>query len=172
MVERVNNPRLRGVMEKLRKYRYPALILAAGLLLLLIPTGGKKTEAVPVKTEEASEYDLEAFTLAAEQALSRIPGAGQVTLLLTLESDGMTSYLSDRSESLRESDSQIQQETVLISRDGDQVPVVVTRNYPQYRGAVALCEGGDSPAVVLCIKEALSSLTGLGMDKITVLSSN
>ena len=41
--------------------------------------------------------------------------------------------------------------------------------YPVYKGAVVVCEGADHASVKLNIVQAVSSLTGLGSDKITVL---
>ena len=45
MVEYVKNNSWKIPMEKLKKYRYPALILLLGLLLLLLPVD-KKSEPV------------------------------------------------------------------------------------------------------------------------------
>ena len=41
--------------------------------------------------------------------------------------------------------------------------------YPVYQGAVVVCEGAERAAVRLAIVEAVSSLTGLGSDKISVI---
>ena len=47
--------------------------------------------------------------------------------------------------------------------------VVVTREtYPQYRGALVVCEGGGNDAVRLQVVSAVSALTGLGADKISI----
>lgn len=163
--------RLRGLGKK---YRYTALILALGVALMLIPTGGKSKdtqEPVTVMEEAVSQndFDLTVFTKNAEQLLSGIQGAGKVSLLFTLEQEGVSTYLFDETSRQNPDDSERQTETVLTQRDGDQVPVTVTRTFPKFRGAVVLCQGAQDPNVILGIKEAISSLTGLGMDKITVL---
>ncbi len=171
MVEYVKGVKL--PLEKLKKYRYPALILALGLLLLLLPSGGsrgEKTQAMePV--QDTADFDLAAFTKEAEALLSGIQGAGKVKLLLTLETDGRREFQIDQNRSQSESGEQLQQQTVLVSGDGGQTPVAVTRSYPSFRGAVVLTQGATSQSLTLSIKEALSSLTGLGMDRITVLQS-
>ena len=41
--------------------------------------------------------------------------------------------------------------------------------YPQFRGALVVCQGGGDPAVRLAVIEAVSALTGLGSDKISVV---
>ena len=159
-------------MKKLkieRKYLYPALILLLGLTLLLIPSGGKReeTETAPEVTE--SGFSLSEYTREMEALLSQIQGAGEVHLLLSLETDGETSYLADRTESVSGDSGQTQLQTVLTHEGGDQLPVVQKKTYPRFRGAVVVCGGADEAAVTLRVKEAVSCLTGLGMDRITVL---
>ena len=39
---------------------------------------------------------------------------------------------------------------------------------PVYLGAIIVCQGGDSPAVRLAVVEAVSNVTGIGSDRITV----
>ena len=158
--------------EQLKKYRYPALILALGLLLLLIPGGRGKTvtaEPEPREQEEAG-FDLSAFTEEAESLLSQLQGAGEVRLLLTLEDDGAREYLMDSAISRGDSLDQTDRKAVLLTRDGEEFPVTVYRTYPRFRGALVVCKESN-PTLTLKIKEAVSGLTGLGMDRITVLSS-
>ncbi|MFQ8983403.1 MAG: hypothetical protein ACLR6W_04145 [Evtepia sp.] len=49
-----------------------------------------------------------------------------------------------------------------------QETVTVQEIYPRYQGALVVCPGGDDPEVRLQITEALSALTGLGADKISI----
>ena len=156
-------------MELLRKYRYPALILLLGLALLLIPSGGKQKQDETVSEVTESGFSLSEYTREMEELLSEVQGAGEVHLLLSLDTDGETSYLSDRTESVSGDSSQTQLETVLTHEGGDQLPVVEKKTYPKFRGAVVVCSGADEAAVTLRVKEAVSCLTGLGMDRITVL---
>lgn len=155
-----------------KKYRYPALILALGLVLLMLPTGEKETASVTdaaVQTVESTGFDLEAFTAQTEELLSGISGAGNVKLLLTLDTDGVNTYLADETSYQEAETQEIESQTVLVKQGSDEAPVSVTREFPAFRGAVVLCQGAQDPKVTLGIKEAISSLTGLGMDKITVL---
>ena len=149
---------MKELIGRLKEYRYPALILALGLILMLLPGRERRQEtAAP-----AAEFDLAAFTRETEDLLSRVRGAGEVRVLMTLEYLDGREYLQD----LRETGDARETETVL---DGDRAPVVSRRQGPVFRGAVVLAEGGGSPRVALGLKEALASLTGLGMDRITVM---
>lgn len=163
-----------GIMEKLqllgRKYKYPALILALGVLLLLFPTGKESdVEETAAAPSASGEFDLSQFTSDAEDLLSGLSGAGRVRLLLALETDGENTFLTDENRSEGEGNTQLQSQAVLVKEGSDEVPVSVTSTFPTFRGAVVLCQGAQDPKVILGIKEAISSLTGLGMDKITVL---
>ena len=40
--------------------------------------------------------------------------------------------------------------------------------YPTYRGALVVCQGGDRADVKLAVTEAVSALTGLSSDRVTV----
>lgn len=168
----------RDIFDKLgawgKRYRYPMLILALGLILMLLPTGKKTDSGTAVletaaPTETAGDFDLDTFTAQTEQLLSGISGAGSVRLLLTLDTDGVSTYLSDETSRQEGEDTERESQTVLVQQGSDEAPVSVTRAFPTFRGAVVLCQGAQDPKVTLGIKEAISSLTGLGMDKITVL---
>ena len=52
---------------------------------------------------------------------------------------------------------------------GGEDVVVTQERYPQYRGALVVCDGGGVDAVRLQVIEAVSALTGLGADRIAVV---
>ena len=61
-------------------------------------------------------------------------------------------------------------ETVTVSRGGGSEDIVVTQQlYPVYQGALVVCQGADQAAVRLAVTEAVSALTGLSSDRITVV---
>ena len=43
---------------------------------------------------------------------------------------------------------------------------------PQFQGALVVCPGGGDPAVQLRLLEAVSALTGLGSDRISICEGN
>lgn len=174
MVKYVTNV-IKTLGEKLpwKKALCPALILLLGIVLLRLPGGASAPESNSGEIEQAApqtfDFDLGQFTAETETLLSEIQGAGRVQLLFTLESDGTRDYLMD--ESRAEEDGRLERKTVLASQEGNQVPITAVRRYPVFRGALVVCQGGDRAEVRLAVKEAVASLTGLGMDHITVLKS-
>ncbi len=150
------------VKASMGRYRLVWLVILAGLILLLLPTGEKEGEA-----REETEQTQSAFDLAATEALSKIHGAGEVTVVLTV-ANGPRQILAenvDRDGSQGEEKT----ETVVLSRgSGSQETVTVQEIYPRYQGALLVCAGGDDPTVRLQLTEAMSALTGLGADKISI----
>lgn len=145
------------LVELLRKYRYALLVLLLGLILMGIPRQ-KAPEATPT-----TEPPVQDFSHSLEEILGSIQGVGRVRVLLTQSSGEETVYQTDpgTGENL---------DTVILSRgSGQQEGLVRQVNPPEYLGALVVCQGGDSPTVRLQVAEAVSRVTGLGMDRISVM---
>jgi len=104
-----------------------------------------------------------------EQLLSQVDGAGRVQVLLSLQSGMHHTYQQDMQSNTEDETVQMQSQTVLCREGSDECPVLIGTDYPVYRGAVVICEGADRAKVQLDIIRAVSSLTGLGTDRITVI---
>ena len=145
------------------KYKYPVLVVLVGLGLMLLP-GRTEPESTAAVAETVSAPDLETRLAA---ILSQIDGVGRVQVLLTEESGREILYQTD---SQTETDRRTE-DTVLVE-DADRTETGLIRQTlePKYRGAVVLCQGADNPTVRLAIVEAVRCVTGLGADKISVLS--
>lgn len=155
--------KVKGSMEK---YRLVWLVILAGLVLLMFPTGEKEDPPEEGASPEAGQFDLAAMETRLSAALSRIEGAGEVTVILTLE-DGPRQVLAQNVD--RETGEGEKTETVVLSRgSSSQETVVVQELYPSYQGALLVCPGGDDPHVRLQLTEATSALTGLGADRISI----
>lgn len=152
----------------LDKYKYVLLVLAAGLVLLLWPSGEREKTAPEPAGGEAEEFDLAALEEKLSQVLSQVEGAGEATVVLTLRSGAERVPLTDRSTSSRERESQVEEKTVVINTGSGQQAVVRLERAPVFQGAVVVCPGGDQAEVRLLLTQAVSSLTGLGSDKITI----
>lgn len=162
------------LLERLKPYRLALIVLGAGLLLLLLPSGGgRAAQETAAAAEQTEEQWLRALQQELADTLSRVEGAGQLTLMLSVETGMRRELAGDRETEQRESESLSRRETVILSSAGGGQEVVVTRSgYPVFRGAVVVCEGGDLPAVRLAITGAVTALTGLSSDKISVLKGN
>lgn len=158
--------------ELFQKYKYVLLVIAAGIMLLLLPLGREEnpasggTESQNENSEET--FQVEEMERRLEEALSRVDGAGEVTVVLTVKSGARQILAQDSSRSGEESSTS----TVVISTgSGTEDAVVLQQVYPQYQGALVVCPGGGDPAVCLKLVDAVSALTGLGADKISICKS-
>lgn len=104
-----------------------------------------------------------------EEALSQVQGVGEADVILTLKSGPQKILAQDSETSISERGTESSVSSVLISRgSGEEDAIVVQQLSPQYQGALVICSGGDNPEVRLRLVEAVSALTGLGADKISV----
>ena len=151
-----------------RKWRLPLLFGALGVALLLLP-GGKKQEPAAQKETGQTEvsFSLERTERELEEILSQIDGAGRVKVMLSVSGGEEKVYQQDEK---RNELGSAERETVFQSSgSSEKTPVVTTVRYPHYLGALVVCDGADSAALRLAMVEAVSGLTGLGSDKITVI---
>ena len=155
-------------LKTVGKYQYVLLVILVGVLLLLWPSGEGKTSAPP--TAEAEEpFRVEELEEKLERALSQVEGAGEVTVVLTVRDGPRQVVAQDGSATEGESQSTRTDETVLLSKgSGAQEPAVLQQLGPEYRGALVVSTGGGDPQVRLALSKAVSALTGLGADKITI----
>ena len=146
--------------EKLKKYRYVCIVVLIGVLLMMLPTGGSQTEEKVTEMQTTQERSMETRLT---EILTQIRGAGKVSVMLTVAAGEETVFQEDQG-------STGQKDTVTVTdKDRNQSGLVVQILPPRYLGAVVVCQGAEDPTVRLAIAEAVSSLTGLGMDKISIV---
>jgi len=171
----------RGLGARLGKLKYPILVLLLGLVLLALPPRGEKT-AEPEEPDSADSADsadsgdggVAAVEARMERILGEIEGAGRVRVMLQYAAGEKSIYQTDSEQEVRtgeeEKETRTSVQTVLASKESSRdSPVVVQTIYPTFRGALVVSEGAGDSAVKLNLVNAVSSLTGLGADKITVI---
>ena len=155
----------------IKKYKYVALVLLLGIGLLLIPSGEEETPAVAAENTD-EEYVAQMQTKLCDM-LRRIDGAGEVELMLTAKCGSRTEYHTDIHTDQDTDSSSEERKTVILSTGSAYDKAAVSAvQYPQFLGALVVCQGADDPAVKLDILNAVSALTGLGTDRITVVKMN
>ncbi len=152
----------------IKKYKYAAIILLVGLVLMLMPSNSKNQTTQQATLELVQEDTTISEELA--QILSQIAGAGDVRVLLTEASGKETVYQTNNKISQSEENSTTQIDTVTVTdADRNETGLVKQTNPPVYQGAIVVCQGADSAAVRLAIVDAVSKVTGLSSDRISVL---
>lgn len=170
-MERVNKLS-KTILAGLKKYKYAVLILLLGIALMLLPFGKKEeTTETEVQVETLSD---EAYAQALEQRLEdmlcQVSGAGQVRVMLTLQTGSRTEYQTDTQISDSETQSQEERKTVILSEGSAYDKAAVSAvQYPRFQGALILCQGADQSTVRLSLVNAVAALTGLSSGQITVI---
>lgn len=155
------------------KYKYALLVALIGVILLAWPGWKPKELDSPSSSVAQTEGDWEAMEERMRAILSQIDGVGSLELMLTVESTGRQEYamdteLSYSGQTAAPDDYSRRTETVVVADS----PVVARSISPAYRGALVVCEGGGNAEVKLAVTEAVSSLTGLSADRITVVKKD
>lgn len=150
------------IKKLLWKNRFLIAAAVLGIVLLIIAGSAEKPEPADV----SEEFDIEAQEKKLAEAISKISGAGDATVILSAEGGSIKKIASDTR--VRGDDEE--NETVIVrSGSSQESPVTVEVVYPKYRGALVVTQGADDPAVRLMIINAVSSLTGLTADRISVV---
>lgn len=149
---------LKSKLKGLISNKYALVVLAVGLVLLLLPTGGGGDEPSDTQTDISAP----AFSLSAEEdrlarQLAKIKGAGSVSVLLSVEG------------SAERVPAETGEEILVVSVSGGEKVVDLYYVNPTYMGAVIVCQGAGAPEVRLEITRAVSAFTGLGADAIRVI---
>lgn len=170
---------MKKAAEFCKQWRIPLVVIVIGLVFVLLPFGtNKKTQDAPQMTEEPEPVIKQSYAEQTEQRLreilSAIDGAGRVEVMLTVQGSDVTYYQNDctttASQDADGSSTSTQYKTVILSGSGEYDKAAVTKTeYPAFRGALIVSEGADDPAVRLALVNAVSSLLGLGTDKISVV---
>lgn len=145
----------------LLKNKYVLLVLLAGAVLMLLPSTKSESAEQTQQSGQALEapvFSIEEAESRLKKALSQIDGAGDVSVLLSLKRTSYREIAESAGEAL-----------VVSTGSGAQDAVELSYTYPEYLGAVVVCQGAGNAKVKLEITKAVASFTGLGSDKITVI---
>ncbi len=162
-----------GFLKILQKYRYLAVIIFVGLFLLVLPQGEKEKETAK---ESFVEFELDRFEKRIEACLSECNGVGRCKVILSINSGPESVFEKDSKKSARENESGVMIESdsdikpsIVSEGSGRQSPLIVKELYPEFRGAVIICDGADRTDVQSSVISSVSALTGLGSNKISII---
>lgn len=162
---------LKGMADKLKniieKYKFALIILIIGISLMLIPEKKQQeNKALNANTPVSYRHELESLS----EILQSVEGAGNVKVLLSVDSGEKTVYQTNQDISGSGDSANTKIETVIVTdSQRNETGLINQVNPPTYLGAIVVCQGADSPSVRLAITQAVAKITGLGADNICVL---
>jgi stage III sporulation protein AG len=136
-----------------------------GMLLILVSSLWPQEKTSATEAQGSREEILETYRIELEERLSelirQLDGAGQTTVMVTLESGEETIYALDTQSGQTQS-----QQTHVLLEDG--TALAQTVYLPQVQGVAVLCDGGGDVHVAARITELLSALLDLPTNRICV----
>ena len=148
------------------KYKFVILILLVGLVLMLIPSD---RESAKVDSPAAAAAETVDVSQKLQQILGKMDGVGRVEVMLSVAFGEKTIYQHDQDISGGESGTNRLDTVIVTDSNRTESGLVQQVNPPTYLGAIIVCQGADNVSVRLNIIEAVSKVTGLGTDRISVL---
>ncbi len=158
--------RLSELLKKKGKEKLLAVAALAGVLLIALSEcdAGGNTAASAQSAGDNTSLSTEQYTQQLEQRLSQllstIDGAGQVQVMVTLESSSVSNYGANESHSSSNGNSTSESSIVIIDGSDGDVPLIVSESMPAVAGVAIVCEGGDISSVreniILTVKTVLN----------------
>lgn len=149
------------------KYKYVLIVVAAGILLMMLPAKESNVEAAPIPNASQITPDMQTQL---EDILSHISGVGKVSVLLTQSEGQRILYEANEDRTDTEQSSTNRKDTVIIVDEMRTESGLVQQIIPPvYLGAIIVCQGGDNASVRLAVVDAVANATGLTSDRISVL---
>lgn len=166
---------LEKLLPKGKKLRPGSLLVfvgALGLFLLLAgsfqPTRKEAVQTVqqPITASQASAAYAQQLEEKLTQVVGSIQGAGKAKVAVTLEASAERVYALDEKDGGETGSREL--EHILLDTEGGQDALVEMTWEPVIRGIAVVCEGADDITVNAQITEAVSVLTGVSTNRISI----
>lgn len=169
-------------LQKLKSIKHIEIIIIAIFFVVLgiIFFSGKSEKKVsPIVSESISlEQYQQKLESNLEDVLSKIEGAGNVSVMLTLNG-GISYEYATESEEVTTSNSvangtntktTVTEKVVIVSINGKPTPLIVREIYPEVAGVVIVSSGADNVAVKLNMLSAVQTLLKISDSNIEILT--
>ncbi len=159
--------------ELMRKKKYLVFFISAALLVLALLFFSEEEP----RERDSEDFDEAAYVKNLEERtsalLSRVEGAGEVHVMITMENAYEAHYAADhvsdetKTEGVEDTS---QKENVVLQteKSGVKSPIVESISRPRVRGVSVVCKGGGNATVQMKIISLLSSLFDLDTNRISV----
>jgi len=154
------------------------LIICSALAVILLvvsefATNEKETSELDVKTGISSTEYIENQEEKLEELLQKIDGAGEVEVMITLESCYENVYLKDstlKTQSTNDDFKEEQEENYIMAKTGSntQSGVIIKVFEPVVKGVAVVATGGDNEKIKMAIIETVSAVFNINSTNISV----
>lgn len=165
------------VFDFMKQHRPMILVLLIGLLLMMFPNSCQKAERIKESQSEL-DFSLESFQKEIESILESGEGIGRVRVMLTQKTTASHIYAEETRLTGREQQNgenedhnydQDRKPSIISDGSGKEIPITIKQVFPEFLGAVVVCDGAESAHVKSFITETVSALTGISYDRIAII---
>lgn len=164
--------KLSALTEKIMKDKKALFIVAlaiAGMLLILFSDDSKDIKELSV-SETASEF-RENYEEELEKLISKIEGAGRVSVMITYESGEESVFASDKEESFRNGEQKIKNDYIIVDGEKGETGLKIKSIYPEIKGVAVVCSGASDPVIKERIVSVVSALFDISTKNISIVSA-
>ncbi len=162
--------------ENLLKNKKIPLIIFIGLLGMLLIAFGSFAKPTEKKEDTAKEFEAEnLYETEKELAefLGKINGAGEVRVMVSMDSGKESVFALDTSENSSKSNGEKEEikktdEHIIIKTGSNENGLELKKIYPKIRGIAVICSGGNSPVIKEQITSLLCALFDINSTQVSV----
>jgi stage III sporulation protein AG len=172
-------------LKKLKQVKHIGLIIFIIFVLILLVillgdfsfTSTSTTSSVSQSSTytSSSEY-VESVEKKLVAVLSKIKGAGSVSVMISTDGGASVSIAQNEEQKTvingTESTTTTSSTPIIITQNGQEVPIIIGENLPTINGVVIVSSGAESVAVRLNLLSATQTLLNLSQDKIQIFVGN
>lgn len=156
-------------LKKDKKALATVIVGLSGMLLIMLSELPLFTSQIDDKSSYAELSYNENLEDEVEKLISKVSGAGKVSVMLTYESDEEKIFAKDTEKDIQgENESRISDRHIIVDSSEGETGLVVKRIYPEIRGVAIVCTGADDPVVRSEISALVSALFDIGSNRISI----
>ena len=163
-----NSEQRKTIIDKIKSNKKIQTIIIAVLsvvLVIIFISSFKKTETASVEESQISDYVLR-LENRLESALTKVEGAGNVSVVITIESGMETVLATEKTVKQIGSTVETTESPVIINGK----PIVLKEMYPKIIGVMIVAEGANNISVLSRIQQATVSLLDININQIEILT--
>ncbi len=166
------------LIARIKNIKHIEYILAVVFLVIIIAVyfssfgKSESEESSNIEVLDGLEY-ASAMESKLENILSEIKGAGEVSVMISVESGGelVLAYNIEEETVISSSGAEtisVVKTPIMISNAGDEEPLVLMTIYPKPTGVIVVADGAGSAAVKLEMISAIQSVLTISNEKIQI----
>lgn len=170
----------KDIIENLKKDKKKAIVLFTGLIgivLLLISNYSSDKNINSINSDVVCENNSHVMTIEdvekviekkLTELISSVKGAGNTRVAVSVSSAGEFIYAENKKSDTDTDSASLDTEIVVFEQNDSENGLVISVKSPDVLGVAVICEGGDSSVVKAEITDLITSLFGIGSDRVYV----